>query len=336
MGGDRAAPPYVLLAPDSFKGTFSAASVASALARGVESAGGEAVRCPLGDGGEGTMDALLSAAGGEVRRALVTDPLGRPTEARFALLNQGRVGLVETAEASGLALLAEDERDPVAASSRGTGELIVAAVRAGAESILLGVGGSASTDGGQGALEALDEARVSPRILVLCDVVTCWEDAPITFGPQKGADARAVARLERRLEAIAARAPKQLRGVPRTGCAGGLSGGLWAFRDAELLPGARYVLDRLGFDELARGASAVVTGEGCLDAQSFSGKVVGEVASRCARLGVSCHAVVGRAKLSIERAAGLGLAEVTVARTPSELAAAGRSIAERCAALASR
>jgi glycerate kinase len=314
----------VLVAPDSFKGTFAASEVAAAIGRGLRAGGREAVELPIADGGEGTMDAL----GGDVLTATVSDPLGRPVEARFALTGDGRTGVVEMAEASGLRLVAEDERDAFAASTRGTGELIAAAVEAGARSVLLAVGGSATTDGGAGALEALDAAGVDVPITVLCDVRTTWENAPRVFGPQKGADAGAVRRLEKRLDALASRAPRDPRGVPMTGCAGGLSGGLWAFRGAKLAPGAAYVLDAIDFDEHMREARFVVTGEGRLDAQTLEGKACAEVATRARQGGVACHAVVGQNDLDAFRARVLDFGLVIEAGDESSLEAAGRRLAE--------
>jgi glycerate kinase len=318
----------VVVAPDSFKGTYSAETVSETIAAGIRAAGRTAVSVPVADGGEGTMRVLLASIPGELRTARVTDPLGRPIEAAYALLADGR-GVVEAAEAAGLGLVAEAERDAWAASTRGVGELVVAAVRDGAGEVLVTVGGSATTDGGAGALAALDEAGVAPRLTVLCDVRSPWEDAPRIFGPQKGADPQTVRRLEARLDELADRAPRDPRGVPLTGCAGGLSGGLWAFRGARLLPGAAYLLDAVGFDQRAAGASLVITGEGALDEQTFTGKAVGEVAARCGRLGLPCYAVVGQTRLSPARAADLGLAGVLPASTLDELRAAGRDLASR-------
>jgi glycerate kinase len=314
-----------LVAPDSFKGTFSAGEVAAAVAAGLRSSGREAVELPVADGGEGTMDALLATIDGERRTAPVSDPLGRAIEAEFALLPDGS-GLVEMARASGLSLVGEDERDAWEASTRGTGELIAAAAAAGARRVIVTVGGSATTDGGAGALAALDEAGVDVELEVVCDVRTPFEDAPRVFGPQKGADARMVKRLERRLEKLASGWPRDPRGEPMTGCAGGLSGGLWAARGARLLPGTAYVLDALGFDELMRAASFVVTGEGSLDEQSLQGKVVGELATRCRQSGVACHAIVGRSRLDPFEERILDLASVTEATTLAELEAAGRAL----------
>jgi glycerate kinase len=315
----------VLVAPDSFKGTLAAATVAAAIARGLRAGGYETVELPIADGGEGTMDAL----GGEIHSATVSDPLGRPVEARFSLLDDGRTGVVEMAEASGLRLVSEEERDAFAASTRGTGELIAAAVAAGARSVVVAVGGSATTDGGAGALEALDASDVGDvPITVLCDVRTAWEDAPRLFGPQKGADARTVKRLEKRLDELASRAPRDPRGVPMTGCAGGLSGGLWAFRGAKLVPGAAYVLDAIGFDDRMRDARFVVTGEGRLDAQTLEGKACAEVATRARQGGVACHAVVGKNDLDPFRARVLDFGLVIEAGDEAALEAAGRQLAE--------
>ena len=317
----------VLVAPDSFKGTLSAAEVAAAVARGLRAAGREAVELPLGDGGEGTLGVLTGALGGELRTATVADPLGRPVEARFGLIDGGHRAIVEMAEASGLRHVVEDERDACAATTRGTGELIVEACAAGAQEVVVGVGGSATTDGGAGALAALDEAGVEPRIVVVCDVRTPWEDAARVFGPQKGADARMVKRLEKRLDALAAKAPRDPRGVPMTGCAGGLSGALWAWRGATLVAGAPYVLDAVGFDHHMRAARYVVTGEGRLDAQTLEGKLVAEVATRCRQSGVACHAVVGQDAMDDFRERIIDLGVVLEAPTFDAIEAAGRRLA---------
>src|SRR5919198_5928042 len=253
----------VLLAPDSFKGTFRATEAAAAMARGLEAAGILAAdRCPVPDGGEGTMEALLLALGGETAGARVHDPLGREIAAGFALIEGGATAIVETAQASGLALVAEEERDAEAASTYGTGELILAAAQTGARVVLVSVGGSATTDGGAGALEAIREGGGlgGVKLVVLSDVRTPWERAAAVFGPQKGADPAAVRRLARRLARLAGRLPRDPRGVPMTGCAGGLSGGLWAAFGARLRPGAAVVLDAIGFDTRVPGVSGVILG----------------------------------------------------------------------------
>jgi glycerate kinase len=286
---------HFLVAPDSFKGTFGAHEVAEAIAAGVEVAGATADRCPVADGGEGTMEVLLGALGGERRRAQVHDPLRRPIVAEFGLLRGGETAVVETARACGLTLVAPEDRAPERADTYGAGELIAAAVEARASMVLVAVGGSATTDGGRGAVEALRERTAltdAARLEVLCDVETPFEDAARLFAPQKGADAAAVERLSRRLEAEAAELPRDPRGVPMSGCAGGLSGGLWA-HGARLRPGAAFVLDAVGFDQRLAVADAVIGGEGRLDSQSLGGKIVGEIAERCAEAGKPLHLIVG-------------------------------------------
>lgn len=325
--GDQLRP--VLVAPDSFKGTFAADEVAAAIAAGIRDEGGEAIELPVADGGEGTMEVLTTALDAEVRTARVRDPLGRPVAASFAVLADGETAVVEMAQASGLARVAPAERDAWAASTCGTGELIAAAARAGAGKVIVTVGGSATTDGGAGALAALDQAAVHVELDVVCDVQTPWELAPSMYGPQKGADSAMVRRLERRLDELASRAPpgRDPRGVPMTGAAGGLSGGLWAFRGARLVQGAAYLLDLLGFDERAAAAALVVTGEGRLDEQTLEGKAVSEVAAHCRAVGIPCYAVVGECALAADGLARLGLAGVSEATTLSELRAAGSRLA---------
>lgn len=281
----------LLVAPDSFKGTFDAAAAAEAVATGIEAAGSMAERCPVADGGEGTMEVLLGALGGERRRVQVHDPLRRPVEASFGLLADGEAAIVEVAQASGLPLLTPEERDPERTDTFGVGELITAAVAAGARRVLLAAGGSATTDGGRGALEAMSPSDAA--IEVLCDVQAPYEDAARLFAPQKGAGPEAVARLTERLNAFAAELPRDPRGVPMTGAAGGLSGGLWA-HGASLRLGADFVLDALDFDSRLARVDAVVSGEGRLDRQSFAGKIVGAIASRCAAAGKPLHLIVGQ------------------------------------------
>ncbi len=204
---------------------------------------------------------------------------------------------------------------------------LAAAAAAGAERVILTVGGSATTDGGAGALEALDEAGVQPTLEVLCDVRAPWEAAAATFGPQKGAGPEAVRELEQRLERLARQAPRDPRGVPMTGAAGGLAGGLWAHRGAKLLPGAAFVLDALDFNAHMREARFVVTGEGAIDSGTLQGKAAGEVATRCRQSGVACHAVVGVRELEPFEARILDLSTVIEATSAEELEDAGRRLA---------
>src|SRR3954452_15578823 len=238
----------VLVAPDSFKGTFRAAQVAGAIGRGLERAGlMPPDLLPLADGGYGTLDALLVNLGGETASARVLDPLGREIDAGYGLIEDGGTALVEMAAASGLSLVAEDERDAWAASTYGTGQLIADAVERGAQVILVAVGGSANTDGGKGALDAIEEAGGlrGARIVVLCDVQVAWERCAEGFGPQKGAAAELVKRLAKRLDELADTFPRHPRGVPMTGAAGGLAGGLWGVHQGARAPGAPVILHAL-------------------------------------------------------------------------------------------
>jgi glycerate kinase len=319
----------VLVAPDSFKGTFRASEVAGAIGRGLERAGlMPPDLCPVADGGEGTCDALLPALGGEVVAADAHDPLGRPLRGWFGLVEGGGTAIVETAAASGLGLVAEAERDAWAASTYGTGELIAAAIDAGAQVVLVPVGGSATTDGGAGALEAIAErgGLRGARLVVLCDVRVPFEGAPRVFAPQKGADPDTVRRLEERLDALAGTWARDPRGVPMTGAAGGLSGGLWAALGAVLEPGAPWILDALGFDARMRAARAVVTGEGKLDEQTLEGKLVGEIGTRARQAGVPLHAVVGRDALDPFGKRIIDLQRTYEATDLAEMEAAGEAL----------
>ena len=343
----------ILVAPDSFKGTFTASEVAEAIGRGVRDAGGEPDLCPVADGGEGTAAVLLAALGGEWIEAAAHDPLRRPIGAGFALLAGGETAVVEVAAASGLPLVAPEERDAERADSFGTGELVVAAIVAGARSVLIAAGGSATTDGGRGAIEAIRAG--APRqagaqagggaqasagaeaggdriegveLEVLCDVDARFEDAARVFAPQKGADPDAVERLARRLDEFAGTLPRDPHGVPMGGCAGGLSGGLMAAFGARLRPGAEFVLDRVRFDERLGRADTVITGEGQIDSQSLGGKIVGAIAARCAAAGKPLHAIVGRDALDPAAARAAGIASIAEATTLAEITDAAHTLAE--------
>jgi len=259
----------------------------------------------------------------------VHDPLGRPIEARFALLGDGKSAAVEVAAASGLGLVEPAERDPESASSAGTGELIAAAIEAGASRVLVAAGDSATTDGGLGAIDALEAAGGTRggRLEVLCDTTVPFEHAAEVFAPQKGASPEQVHRLGERLVALAAALPRDPRGRAMTGAAGGLSGGLWAAFGARLVPGAAYVLGLLGFDRLLEEADAVITGEGRLDSQSFQGKLVGELARRCRAAGVPLYAIAGEVALEPARVAGRGIADAREAGTPPGIEKAASALA---------
>jgi len=312
----------VLVAPDKFKGTFGAAEVAAAIAAGLRAAGREAVELPVADGGEGTAAIL----GGKPVPAAASDALGRPVEASYAWLDD-ETAIVEAAAASGLWRLAPDELDPLEATSAGTGELIAAAVEAGARHVIVACGGTASVDGGRGLLGALDGTPRGIRFTAVCDVRTPWERAAAEFGPQKGAGPEAVKRLRGRLAARVRSMRKDPRGVPLTGCGGGISGALWSELGAELVPGPSFVLDAIGFDTLMRRSAFVVTGEGKLDESTLSGKAVAEVATRCRQAGVWCHAVVGTDALDLFGRRVLDLASVREAGSLEELREAGRALA---------
>jgi glycerate kinase len=290
-----------LLCPASLKGVLTARAAAAALAAGARAAGAEAVELPVADGGEGTADALYAALGGEWRDALVSDPLGRPVSARWLLLPEAR-GVVEAAAAIGLPLLTRGERDPLVASSRGLGELVLAASEAGVGSLVVGLGGSATVDGGSGLREVLREVPVPTTIL--CDVRTTLGDAPRLFGPQKGASQADVAILEQRLAGMPELAPyAELEGA---GAAGGL-GAAFAALGAKLVAGAPTVLDLVRFDEHLAESDLVVTGEGQVDETTSEGKAPGVIASRCAAAGVRCVVFGGRVVRPLEGTETVGL-----------------------------
>lgn len=283
----------VLACPDKFRGTASAAQVADAIARGVEQAGGTCTTLPLADGGEGFLDVL----GGANRTTTVMGPLGDPVDAGWRLRNG--TAIIEMARASGLALVGGAEgNDPIAATSHGTGELVAAALDAGARRILLGVGGSATTDGGLGAVRAIWAPARLRRVslVVACDVRTRFVDAAAVFAPQKGATPAQVELLKRRLERLAQVYEDEygidVRGLDGSGAAGGLAGGL-AAAGAELTPGFDVIADEVGLAERLAGFDLVITGEGFVDEQSFDGKVVGGVAALADEAGVAVLAVAG-------------------------------------------
>lgn len=285
---------HVVAAPDTFRGTARAAEVAAAVGRAATTAGWTVDEVPLADGGEGTLDVL----GGPNRTTTVTGPLGDPVAAPWRCTGRGAV--VEMARASGLELVGgPDGNDPVAASSSGTGELIAAAVDAGCRRIVVGVGGSATTDGGLGAVRALEPlARLrGVDLVVACDVRTRFVDAAPVFAPQKGASPAQVELLRRRLERLADvylhNYGVDVRELEGSGAAGGLAGGL-AVAGARLVPGFDLVADEVDLHDRLEDADLVVTGEGFLDEQSFEGKVVGGVAALAATAGVPVLAVVGR------------------------------------------
>lgn len=280
--------------PDKFRGTLTASEAAAAIGRGLRRAGIEdVVELPAADGGEGTLDALLAARGGSRRTARVTGPLGGPVEAEWGLLPDG-TAVVEMARASGLALV-QGRNDPLRASTRGTGELIAAALRSGAKRVLVGVGGSATSDGGLAAVEALGWSLAGADVTVACDVTTGFLDAGSIYGPQKGASGAESGLLTRRLARLADayrdRCGVDVTALEGAGAAGGLAGGLAAI-GARLEPGFDVVAQAAGLEAAMEEADLVVTGEGRMDRTSFEGKVVGGVLAWAADLDVSHRAVI--------------------------------------------
>ena len=283
-----------LACPASLKGVLSPIEAASLLAAGmrrVESV--EVDEAPVADGGEGTADVLERSLGGTWRTAVVSDPLGRPVAARYLLLPDG-TAVVESAQAIGLTRLREDELDPLRASSRGLGELMLATLAARPTSILVCVGGTATVDGGAGLRAVVGRWLRDMPIRVACDVrnpLLGERGAARVFGPQKGATTEGALTLELRLGAMEELAP--YRDLPGAGAGGGLGAAL-ASLGAELVDGAELVLDLIGFDDRARGSQLVVSGEGTVDATTFEGKAPGAVARRCRALGVRCVLFGGR------------------------------------------
>jgi glycerate kinase len=319
----------VLVAPDAFKGTFSAGEAAAAVARGVRAAGAQARELPVADGGEGSVAVLTAALGGEPRVTTCSDPLGRPVQAHWTWLAGPKTALLEMAGASGLVLVGQSERDAEAASSAGTGDLLLAARDAGAREAVLAIGGTATSDGGAEALQRIDAAGGlgEMRLTLACDVDVPFERAAEVFGPQKGATPQGVLRLTARLHALAETLPRDPRGMSLSGAGGGLAGSLWASYEARLLSGACYVLDTLGFDELLGDCDAVVVGEGRLDSQSRGGKIAGEILARASRRGVPVHAVAGSIEVAATNNEWSELASLQVAGTLAELERAGCRIA---------
>ncbi len=322
----------VIVAPNSFKGSISAPQAAMAIARGVREAFPDAdvVEIPVADGGDGTVEALVAARKGTYRKVRVEGPLGDPVLASYGLIDEGRTAVVEMASASGFALVSEDARNVRKASTFGFGQLLEAAKRAQVVSVIAGIGGSATNDGGAGmaqalgyrlldaagselprggaalaTLERIDSSGVDPawraiKVMVACDVtnpLTGPEGASHVYGPQKGADPATVELLDRALarlaEVIERDFGKRVTDVPGAGAAGGTGAGLLAFLDAGLLPGAPLVVDASGFDSALPGARLVITGEGRVDSQTAYGKAPGEVARRAQAAGIPCLMLAG-------------------------------------------
>jgi glycerate kinase len=352
----------VLIAPDSFKGSLTSVQVASALASGWQEARpeDEMLLAPLADGGEGTLVAIAAAGGWDWVSADATDPIGRPTVARWLRSADGARAVVELAEASGLSRLAVTERDPIGASTRGTGEVLRAVLDAGVRRITLGIGGSATTDGGAGilaalgaavgdglvSLDALDRRLAEVELRIACDVTNPLlgpTGAAATYGPQKGATAANVDELDRMLarwaDALEAVTGRRERDTPGAGAAGGTGFGLLCLTDRfgslDLVPGIDVVMEAADFaGKLAR-ASLVITGEGRIDGQTAFGKTALGVAQKARAANVACIAVGGGVDPEGEAVlAKLGTIAVGVSEAPATLEAAMAAGAEpvrRCA-----
>jgi glycerate 2-kinase len=285
--------PTVLAAADKFRGTATAAEVVASVGRAATRAGWDADLAPVADGGEGTLEAL----GGSPRYATVSGPLGDPVVAEWRLA--GDTAVIEMARASGLLLVGGAERnDPIAATTYGTGELISAALDAGVGKVLVAVGGSATTDGGLGALRAVEPQRRlrGVELVVACDVAITFIEAAREFAPQKGASRAQVELLERRLERLAQLYEDDygvdVRALAGGGAAGGLAGGLAAL-GAVLVPGFEVIADACDLAARAEDSDLVVTGEGFLDEQSFNGKAVGGMVDVATDAGVPVLVVAG-------------------------------------------
>lgn len=358
----------VLVAPDKFRGTLTARQAAEAVAVGWRRRRpNDALELvPMADGGEGTMEALVDPLGGRVERMPVTGPLGDPVDASFGVAEEagtgarttgGPIGIVEMASASGLALLPGSRRDPLRATTRGTGELMAAAIDAGVEQLVVCIGGSATNDGGVGMASALgarfldargqpipegggaladlatiDLGGMDPRLAHVTVVGACDVDNPLTgpmgasvvYGPQKGATPDDVARLDRALGRLAAVVERDL-GIalgeePGAGAAGGLGFGLLAFCGARLRPGVTVVMDAVGLAERIERADLVITGEGSLDAQSLHGKTPAGVLEACRLADVPAAIVCGRASIDVPGVPVVSLVELVGERAAVDAA----------------
>jgi glycerate kinase len=341
----------IVIAPDSFKDSLSAPAVCEAMARGVLKAapGAEIVRLPVADGGEGTVRALTEATGGRIEALRVTGPLGDPVASEYGVLGDGKTAVVEMAAASGLEMVPAGKRNPLRTTSYGTGELILAAVNRGFRKIIIGIGGSATTDCGAGAAQALGvqfldrkgdaiedpmtgatmpkvfdvDASKIPRevldskILIACDVANTLlgeHGAVYTYSRQKGASESDLVLLEKGMAHLIGVIEKQtgrnVRDIPGTGAAGGIGASLIALFNAKLTSGIDLVLRTCRFEEKLAGADLVLTGEGKADSQTASGKAVLGVTRLASRHGVPVVVLAGRVEKGVDRLYSEGVTSV--------------------------
>jgi glycerate kinase len=341
----------IIIAPNSFKGSISATQAARAIGLGVREVfpSAEVIEIPVADGGEGTVEALVSSHKGSYEWVNVEGPLGDPVLASYGLIDGGRTAVVELASASGYVLVTPAARDPRRTSTYGFGQLLDAARQSGVESIIAGIGSSATNDGGAGMAQALgysfldrygaelprggvallrldriDASRFDPawhsvKVMVACDVtnpLTGPKGASFVYGPQKGADPITVRQLDKALGHLAGVIErdlgKRVAGIPGAGAAGGTGAGLVAFLDATLVPGAGLVIDASGFDRALEGAKLVITGEGRVDGQTPYGKAPGEIARRAQAAGIPVLLIAGSTGKGWETLTGNGVTAVEV------------------------
>lgn len=341
----------IVIAPQSLKGSLTATQAGEAIALGVQAAlpDAEIVVVPVADGGEGTVEALVEATGGAMFRQVVTGPLGKPVTASFGMLGDGKTAAIEMASCAGLPLVPPELRDPRITTTFGVGELILAALDKGSHRFIIGIGGSATNDGGAGMAQALEAslldtegrpiapggaslatlARISTELMdarlracsfdVACDVNNplCGPTgASAVYGPQKGATPEMVAQLDAALahyaQVIERDLGKAVRDIPGAGAAGGLGAGLLAFLGATLRPGAQIVLEAVRLEEQLRDADLVITAEGQLDSQTAYGKSVGAVATLAKRYGIPVLALAGGLGENYQQVYALGVDAIAV------------------------
>lgn len=322
----------IVIAPDSFKESLSAMEAALAIERGFKMIfpNAEYHKMPMADGGEGTVQSLVDATNGSIKERIVTGPLGNPVKAFFGLMGDGKTAVIEMAAASGLHLVPVEQRNPLVTTTRGTGELILSALDLGVEHMIIGVGGSATNDGGAGMVQALggrlldsdgndmkagggmlseissidltglDQRLTKVKIEVACDVdnpLTGLRGASAIFGPQKGATPEMVQLLDQNLthfaDVVEASLGRSFRNIEGAGAAGGLAASLVAFLNAELKRGIQIVLDAVNFDEVVKDATLVITGEGRIDSQTIYGKTPIGVAKAAKKYGVPVIGIAG-------------------------------------------
>ncbi|HTP51049.1 MAG TPA: glycerate kinase [Anaeromyxobacteraceae bacterium] len=358
----------VVVAPDSFKGSCSALSVAEAMGRGIRAVfpDAEVRMVPIADGGEGTVEALVAATKGRIVRRSVRGPLGEPVTAHWGVLGDGATAVIEMAAASGLPLVPKERRDPRVTTTYGTGELMLAALESGASTLIVGIGGSATNDGGTGMARALgvrfldssgnpipeggaalarlaridrsgmDRRAAASSILVACDVdnpLTGPRGASAVYGPQKGATPEMVQELDAALghyaEVARAATGRDIATLPGAGAAGGLGAGLLFFTPARLRPGVEVVLEATRFDDIVKGADLVVTGEGRTDFQTAMGKAPVGVAAAAKRHGIPVICVSGGLSEGADEVLAKGIdALASVAPGPMTLEEAMRRVGE--------